>query len=293
VALPPSVFDGISGQLFSYRYGVTIHVGTLVGGTPTNQDVAESWIRAKMGLKADDLVRAEVEAVMAARVGISPEAAVEEVARNRHLSGFKRDFNSPQARTDQQRATTTGFVLEGKRKIFTPEEALATFGELYFEGRQLKAMMKEALMIGVASGHIEATKWGRTSKAAKGFFAEHLFVDEDVVYMGVTEASTIDQSFVHTFRGSGIKLEEKLHDAELSFTLIADFDFESKVKDFFGILFAIGEKNGIGASRSQGFGRFSTTRFERVVSDAATTKKATARAKELKELEATLELARV
>jgi hypothetical protein len=291
MALPPSVFGGISDQLFSYRYEVTIHVGTLVGGTPTNQDVAESWIRAKMGLKVDDLVRAEVAAVMEAR-GVTAQEAVEEVARNRHLSGFKRDFNSPLARADQQQATTTGFVLAGKRKIFTPAEALAIFGELFLEGRQLKAMMKEALMIGVAAGHIDATKWGKTSKAAKGFFAEHVFVEEDTVYMGVTEASTIDQAFVHTFRGSGIKLEEKLHDAELSFTIIADWDFDAKVKDFFGVLFAIGEKNGIGASRSQGFGRFSTTRFERVVSDAATTKKATARAKELKELEKTLELAR-
>lgn len=291
MALPPSVFADISAQLFKYRYEVTIRVGVLVGGTPTDQDVAAGWIRTKMGLKADELVKAEVEQVMEAR-GVTPEAAVEEVARNRHLTGFKRDYNSARARADQDRAMRTGFVFEGKRKVFTETEAKRTFGELYFEGRQIKAMLKEALMIGVASKHIDATKWGATSKAAKGFFVEHLFVEDDRVSLGVTEASAIVQSFVHTFRGAGIKLEEQLHDADLTFTLVADFDFESKVKDFFGIVFAIGEKNGIGASRSQGFGRFSTTSFERVESDPATTRRANARVKAIREEEARLEAGR-
>lgn len=280
MALPPSVFQDVSDSLFSYRYTVKIHVGTLVGGTPTNRDVAEGWIRTKMGLSTEELIQAEVERVMDAR-GVKPEEAIEQVNKDRHLTGFKRNYGTSLARADQLRAMTSGFVFEGVRKVFTEREALATFGELYIEGRQFKAMMKEAAMIGVGSGHIDGTKWGKTGKAMKGFLAEHLFVEEEELLLGVTEPSTIDQSFVHTFRGAGIKLEEKIHDAELTVTLIADWDFEAKVKDFYGIMFALAEKNGLGASRSQGFGRFAVTSFERVESDPATTKKATKRAKEI------------
>lgn len=291
MALPPSVFAEVGSGLFSYRYEVEIHVGTLVGGIPTNRNVAEGWIRTKMGLTVDDQVRAEVEKVMETR-GVPPDAAAEEVALERHLTGFRRDFGTPLARADQLKATTTGFVLEGERKVFTPEEARRTFGELYFEGRQVKAGMKEWLMIGVASGHIEATKWGRTSKAAKGFFAEHVFVEEEAILLGITEASRVDQAFVHTFRGTGIKLEEKVDDAILKFTLISDFDFATKDKLFFDKVFAIGERNGLGASRSQGFGRFSTIRFERVASDPAATKRATKRVQQIRDETAAKEAAR-
>ena len=291
MSLPQSVFADISSELFKYRYKVRLHVGVLVGGTPTDQNVAEGWIRSKMGATADEIVRAEVEKVMEER-GVTPDIAAEEVARNRHLTGFKRDFSTPLARSDQQRATTTGFVLAGQRKIFTEAEARRIFGELYIEGRQIKAMLKEAAMIGVSSGHIDGTKWGKTSKSMKGFLAEHLFIEEDVVLLGVTEATQIDQSFVHTFRGAGIKLEEKLLDAIVEFTIIADFDFEAKVKKFFGIVLAIAEQNGLGASRSQGFGRFSVIGFDKVVPDAATLKRSAARVKAIREEEARLNAAR-
>jgi hypothetical protein len=276
VTLPPSVFQQTSDDLFSFRYEVEIVVGTLVGGTPTNAHVAEGWIRTKMGLTTEELIQAEVERVMEAR-GVTAEEALEKVSRDRHLSGFKRDPSTPLSREAQKKATTTGFLFEGERKIFTPEQARATFGELYLEGRQLAAMFKEALMIAVGAGHIDATKWGKTSKGAKGFFVEHCFVEDDVVHLGVTEPDEIVQGFVHTYRGTGIKLEERVKDVRLKFTIITDFDFEARMRNFFAILFSIAEKNGLGASRSQGWGRFSTVRFERVQSDPATTKRAGAR----------------
>ena len=263
MALPPSVFAPIRDKVYSYRYEVELHVSTLVGGTPTNRDVAEGWIRTKMGLTSDDLIKAEVERVMDAR-GVKPDEAIEQVNRDRHLTGFKRDFGSELARADQRKAMTTGFVFEGKHKIFNEAEARLTFGELLLEGRQLKAMLKEDAMIAVASGHIEGTKWGKTSKAMKGFLAEHLFVLEEEIPLGRTEPDDIVQGFVHTFRGTGIKLEEHAKDVVFRFTLVADYDFESRDPEFFGKIFSVGELNGIGASRSQGFGRYSVTRFERL-----------------------------
>lgn len=285
--LPESVFKSIGDSLFCYRYEVEIEVGTLVGGTPTNDKVAEGWIKTKMGLSTEDLIRAEVEKTMDQR-GVTPDDAVEKVSRDRHLTGFRRDPSTPLSREAQRRATTTGFLFGGERKIFTPEEARLTFGELYVEARTIKAMAKEALMIAVGSGHIDALKWGKTNKAAKGFFAEHLFVEEETIHLGVTEPDAIVQGFVHTWRGTGLKLEEHLHNARLGWTFIADFDFEARMKDFFGILMSVAEKNGLGASRSQGYGRFSTVQFERVESSPATTKRANARVAKIREQEALL-----
>lgn len=278
MALPVSVFADVRDAMFSYRYKVTLHVSTLVGGTPTDPNVAEGWIRTKMGLTTDDLVKAEVERVMEDR-GVKPEDAIELVNKNRHLTGFKRDYGSDLARADQRKAVETGFVFENTRRLFTPKEARATFGELLIDGRQVKAMLKEAAMIAGAAGHLPMTKWGKTSKAMKGFLAEHLFVEEERILLRRTEPDRIEQAFVHTFRGAGLKLEEMLDDVEVAFTLIADFDFASMDPDFFGKVFSAGEYNGLGASRSQGFGRFAVTAFERIESDPATTKRATKRAK--------------
>lgn len=260
---PVSVFADIRQRVFRYRYDVELYVYTLVGGTPTDQNVAEGWIRTKMGLNADDLIRAQVERTMDER-GVTPDQAIETVARNKHLNGFKRDPNTALSLATQRRAIADGLVFESVRKRFTPTEARATFGELYIEGRHLKAMLKEATMIGVGSEQLEGRSWGATKKALKGFLAEHVFVEEERVYLGRTEPDEIAQSFVSTFRGTGIKLEEHVEAVTVPFTIVCDYPFLEKDVDFFGKVLCIAEMNGLGSSRSQGFGRFVVTKFEDV-----------------------------
>lgn len=262
-----SVFDELRRKIYDRRFLVELHVGCLVGGTPTDRNVAEGWIRTKMGQQSDELVTAEVEKVMEER-GVTGQEAAKIVAKNRSLSGFKRDFNSDIALMTQERATTEGvWVLDEDgetqvHRVFTPEEARRTFGELYIEGRQVKAMIKEAAMIAVAAKRVEPKGWGETRKGMLGFLVEHLFVEEEKLLLGVTDPSEVVQSFVHTWRGSGIKLEERVRDAVVTFTLASDFDFEAKSRDFYGHVLVTGEENGLGASRSQGFGRFRVTQFK-------------------------------
>ena len=97
-------------------------------------------------------------------------------------------------------------------------------------------------------------------------------VAEDQISLGVKEPTGILQKFVHTFRGSGIQYEEYVEDATLSFTVMSDFDFDAPRKDkykdldldqFWGVIMVTMEQQGIGASRSQGYGRFTTTKWER------------------------------
>jgi len=264
-----SVFEELRRKIYDRRFLVELHVGCLVGGTPTNRNVAEGWIRTKMGQLSDELVTAEVEKVMEDR-GVTGQEAAKIVAKNRSLSGFRRDFKSEIAVMTQERAATEGvWVLDEDgetqiHRVFTPEEARRTFGELYIEGRQVKAMIKEAAMIAVAAKRVEPKGWGETKKGMLGFLVEHLFVEEEKLLLGVTDPSEVVQSFVHTWRGSGIKLEERIRDAVVTFTLAADFDFEAKSKDFYGHVLVTGEENGLGASRSQGFGRFRVTQFKQL-----------------------------
>jgi hypothetical protein len=269
-----SVFAEHEAKIYKHRYGVQLHVGRLVGGTPTDPNVAEGWIRTKMGLTSEEAVTQAVEEVMAKRSAggktITPEKAMEEVARNRNLSGFKRNFMTPIARNMQLQAVERGVAVltsDNRTRVhrkFTPEEAAERFGELFIESRQIKAMIKEAAMISVGAGNVEAKGWGKTRKSMLNFLVEHLFVPGDEVLLGETDPSYVNQSFVHTWRGSGIKLEEVIENAVIDFELWCDYDFTEMERDFFKTIFVVGQQNGLGASRSQGFGRFKVTKFEKL-----------------------------
>jgi len=214
-----SVFDKYRAKAYPYLFAATLHVGRIAGGTPSDPRVAENWIRTKLAA-GDDLIREAVAEIMAER-GISADAAADELARNKHLNGFRRD--------DQG---------------------------LYIEGRQVKAGIKEA-----ANVRWPKDRWGPSKKGTRAFFAEHVFVQEDHIALGVASPSGVAQRFVHTWRGSGIQLEEYVDDAKVSFTVATDHVFS---EEEWALLWLTGEQQGIGASRSQGFGRYEVIRWERI-----------------------------
>lgn len=219
-----SVFAKYAKEMYPFRFNGSLIVGRIAGGTPTDPHVAEGWLKTKLGLGKDDIIREQVAQVMVER-GVSAEDATAEVNANRHLNGFKRAESG-----------------------------------LYIEGRQLKAALKEACSIAVAAGKLTGRGWGKTNKGLLSYFAEHVFIEEERLYLGVTEASGISQRFVHTFRGSGIQYEEYVDDAKVDFTATSDHDFTAKE---WAAIWTAGEQNGIGASRSQGYGRYEVTRWEK------------------------------
>lgn len=219
-----SVFARHQAEMFPFRFAGQLVVGTIAGGTPTDPNVAEGWIRTKLGA-TDDLLRQMVAETMVER-GITADEAAVEVSKNKHLNGFKRDEQG-----------------------------------LFIEGRQLKAALKEAASCAVAAGKLNSRGWGKTNKGLLSYLAEHVFVVEDRLHLGVTEPTGINQRFVHTFRGSGIQYEEYVTDAKLSFTVIADHDFSEKE---WAAIWTSGEQQGIGASRSQGYGRYEVTQWDRL-----------------------------
>jgi hypothetical protein len=184
--------------------------------------VAEAWLRAKGNVK-DHLLTQAVAEIMAER-NVDENTAITEVIEKGHLTGFKSD----------------------------PERGL------YIEGRQLKACIKEAASVATAVEKLP-DRWGKTRKGTLGFVSEHIFVVEDRLYLGLDEPSEVRQSFVHTFRGSGIQYTELAEDVEIGFTIESDYDFKESE---WGALWLTAERQGVGAARSQGFGRFVTVEWE-------------------------------
>lgn len=257
-----SIFDQYINQAYPHRYRTTLHLTAIAGGTPSDPRVAEGWLRSKVAA-SDDLIRAAVAEVMAER-GVSVEEATAEVDLRKHLNGFKR------YRCDQ---CTPGMPLcaDGKH-------------ELYIDGRQVKALIKEASNVrwpwpmynwtilglrqsktgtptaGAADGRAEVKGEGK-GKATLSYVAEHIFVEEHTIGLGVYEPTEVQQRFVHTWRGSGIQYEEIVDPAVIQFTVATDHDL---TKEQWALLWSTAQHIGLGASRSQGFGRFKVTGWDKL-----------------------------
>jgi hypothetical protein len=228
-----SVFAKFVPVAYPYQYKVTLHLARICGGIPSDPSVAEGWIKSKLADK-DVLLREEVAKVMLER-GINADEAAGEVDKNKHLNGFKRTKD----------------------------------GLLYVEGRQVKAMIKESANIRWPYPQVwgptglrkvsDAVKGQGRGKVSSAFFAEHVFVQEDVLTLGVTEPTDVMQRFVQTWRGSAIQYEEYVDECDISFTVASDWSFTDEQ---WALLWLTAEQNGLGATRSQGYGRFEVTQWD-------------------------------
>jgi hypothetical protein len=226
-----SVFQKWESQAYPFVYRGELVVATIAGGTPSDSEVAEAWLRSKLTADKDELIREAVAKTMVER-GITMDEAAEVVSSLRHLNGFKRDEDG-----------------------------------LYIDGRQLKACLKEAVSIAANEGKITTKGWGNPDnanykKGIKSWFPEHVFVIEDRLGLGVTEPTGIMQRFVHAPHGTGIQYEEFVENAHIEFTVESDHEFPDEQ---WAAIWLTAERQGVGASRSQGFGRFTVTKWDRVI----------------------------
>jgi hypothetical protein len=240
---PKRVFSRYDNESYKFRFIAELSLSTIVGGVPSDPKVAEGWLKSKLQ-ETDDRIREMVAEVMVEReVGV--EEATEIVNSLKNLNGFKR----------------------------TPA------GVLFIEGRQVKAMIKEAASIAVAAKKVEMTGWGSTRKWLSNFLPEHVFVLEETIELtqrdeagnlaAVKTPTGINQQFVHTHRGSSIQYQEYVRDAVITFNVICDWPFTTKD---WAMILTSGEKNGLGASRSQGYGTFGVTRWDAVDLEGKKTK---------------------
>lgn len=251
-----TVFAKYKRQAWPYVFAAEILVHRLVGGIPSDPTVAKGWLKARLTNDDDKLLMDAVAEVMTER-GVPLDQAVDEFIKMKHLSGFKRE-RCPEC-------PPSGGPCES-----------GTHG-LYIEGRQVKACLKEAanirwpypfvwsFMSGLRKAGGEDSRGQGRGKTSESFFAEYVQVTEDHLDLGVTAASGINQSFIKKLdRGrptTALQYEEYADDVKLAFTVESAYDF---TEEQWAMVWLTAEQQGVGASRSQGYGRFEVTRWERL-----------------------------
>ena len=214
-------------------YNATLELrGKILGGTPKDPKIIEGWLRSKAGIDDEEEIRqAMLRTLVDLGLDPDPKAPYEQLKEaSERLSTVKQ---------------TSGFKQDD--------------GGLYIESRTVKAMLKESVNILFAGD-----KWGKTKKGPRNFFAERVFVNPDHIYLGVTEPTGVDLSIVHVNGPQGPKSSLAYHEYVERPTI----EFEVKVlkdeiePEHWPQIWVHAEENGLGASRSQGFGRFDIRKWE-------------------------------
>lgn len=244
-------FAAFVPQVWQHTFEATLHFHDIAGGVPSDPKVAEGWIKSKVedGTKEEQIRRA-VETLMLER-GLTEDEAVEELNKHRNVNGFKRTI-----------------VKEGEK------------GQLFIEGRQVKAALKEAVSVAVAAGTLKSGnktkagadsdgKWGKTGKGAISFAAEHIQVlTRQVLLYGPDWKPLIDHSYIkQSFpvnprtRQTGIQYTEICDNARAKVIVTTDWDF---TEEQWAVIWVTGNLQGLGASRSQDHGRYLVKEWKRI-----------------------------
>lgn len=252
------VFAEFVPEVWDNTYEATLRFVDIAGGIPSDPKVAEGWIKSKVkDTSKDERIRQAVEEMMVSR-NLTEEQAIEELNKKRNVNGFWR--------------------LEDDLKV--NGKVVGHKGQLYIEGRQVKAALKEAVSVALASGKLKSgnstkggkespTKWGLTGKGAISFFAEHLQVMTGQVLLfnedwsPVLDSTRIKQSFpVNPItRQTGIQYTEICEKVWAKVVVTSDWDL---TEEQWATIWVTGNLQGLGASRSQDHGRYEVMKWERL-----------------------------
>lgn len=241
-----SVFAAYDAQSWPYQFTCELSLVNICGGVPSNPRVIEGWLRTHLA-PSDDLIKEVIAETMADR-GITMEEAVDEVAKSRHLNGFRR-IHVPGCDLDCHDRETC---------------------QLSIRRYQIEALLKEAKSIAVNEGKLPAAGWGnatdkRYHRGIKEWFPEHVHVaalspPDDTIPLGVTAPSFVEQKFVHSRFGSSIEYVEVCDNISIEFRVKTDHKFTDEQ---WAMIWTTAQENGLGANRSQGYGKFAVTRWDR------------------------------
>lgn len=146
---------------------------------------------------------------------------------------------------------------------------------LYVESRQVKAAFKESANCLWAGDQ----DWGKTRKGAKNFIAEHLFIKEERIYLGVTEPSAVELHIAHVKGPKGpqssLNYVEVVTHPLVSFTVQVDALAEGELSKAtnkltkesisrWSQIWQHMQENGLGAMRAQDYGKFDVVKWEKV-----------------------------
>lgn len=234
-------------QLWQYHRATLKFRNRIMGAIPSDPKVIEAWLAAKSGITAEaELQRKLFETLQ--ELGHDVENLTPDEARE-----------------------AIDVIANDKRNTFKRNNDVG----LYIEGRIVKAMLRECINILYAG---EA--WGRTRKGPKAYAAERVFVVEDVIPLGRSEADGTDITFGHVTGPQGPRSTVGYHDycdqPEITFHIMSQRPQESRGKrrkaeadndpeatgegcirpEEWAAIWSQGQEIGLGAQRSMGAGRF-------------------------------------
>lgn len=229
-----SIFADQTAGLFT-RYACTIQLrGKLLGGIPKSPDIIEGWLRSKAGINEDEEVRqAMLRTLVELGAEVSPDMSYEQLEEaSKKLAAIKQ---------------TNGFKRDN--------------GSLVIEDRQLKALIKEAVNILYAG-----ERWGKTKKGPRNFTAERVFVQPAMIPLGRTEPDGIELMMVHASTPQGprssLSYHEYVENALITFEVMA---LRNEIEpQQWAEIWVLAQENGLGACRSQSYGRFDVVSWETI-----------------------------
>lgn len=225
-------------------------IDKLVGGVPKDPDTIKKWLAARMEMGEANLI----------------ELAEETIA-------MMLDANKAEPTTDEILDVLVSKVGSGNGFKSNPNIAN---GQLLFEGRCLKSMLKEAC--NVAYPGIEFP--GKPVGLKKGLMRamnERVFVEELYIPLGVWEPDIPNEQrikHIMTPQGprSAINVVDIVTNPNLVFHVRVQDDFMTR--ETWARVWEIAENIGIGADRARSDGRFELVRFDLI--EAAGVQKKTA-----------------
>lgn len=240
---PVSVFaDKHDEEFAAYDVELSFH-DKLLGGSPKKPDLIEAWIRKSAGV-TDEMERRRIVVQTLKDQGVELPAGID-VSGDISDVTYEEVIRASEAIAGEQ--NTCGFKKNGHG--------------IYVESRHVKAMIREAVNIGFAG-----ERWGRTRKGPKAFTAERVMVGPDQILLGDEEPHGVHRTIKHIEdrqgKRSALGYYEYVEQPVISFQVeVLDDDI---AHENWPRIWVIAEMEGLGACRSQGYGTFSVTKWERV-----------------------------
>lgn len=227
-----SIFDKRKSAFTQYEIEIQF-TDRVMGGTPSHPDVLGAHLRVSVGATQEEENRRMFEAAIVERFGIQPNqatidqfvAASKDVANTKSLNGFRRD----------------------SRGLFIPT-------------RYVKSMLREATNIAFAGD-----RWGATRKGPKNYLAERVFVAGDRIHLlpERQEADGLQLVIGHVDGPQGKRSTLAHHEYCLNPRakfVVSSFQDCIEASHWMVIL-ELAQDLGLGACRSQGYGRFAVQKF--------------------------------
>lgn len=239
----PGIFDDAVSDLFA-NYRATLRFrARVVGGTPSNPKLIEGWLRAKMGVSQEEEVK----------------SLTLQTLRDLGLEGEM--FDGDEIRFDTLAAASEAIAKKSNTTMFKRD-----MSGLYLEARAVKAMLKEAVAILYPGSGPNPHRWGVTKKGPRSATAEWVFIIPDHISLGIAEPSGIDLSIGHINGKDGprstLDYYEYVEQATITFDVLV---LQDRVPaEYWPTIWRYAQEMGLGAKRSQGFGRFDIEQWERV-----------------------------